>query len=80
MFIESSSFAASALTGTAIINAGGAVLMFLIVATPIGWVGIIVGGAAIAGTAATASIGMNNAIKDNSGGWYDSLMKVIGVL
>ena len=80
MFIESSSFAASALTGTAVVNAGGAVLSFLVVATPVGWVGLIVGGVAVAGIAATASIGMNSAIKNNSGGWYDSLMKEIGML
>jgi hypothetical protein len=80
MFIESSSFAASAVTATAVVNVGGAALMFLVVATPIGWVGLIVGGVAVAGTAAAASIGMNNAVKNNSGTWYDSIMKSIGVL
>jgi len=34
MFIESSSFAASVITGTAVVNAGGAALGFLMVATP----------------------------------------------
>ncbi|WP_200897977.1 hypothetical protein [Arsukibacterium sp. MJ3] len=80
MFIESSSFALSAVTGTAVVNAGGAALMFLMVATPIGWVGLIVGGVAVAGTAAVASIGMNYAVKNNSGDWYDTIMKSIGVL
>jgi hypothetical protein len=39
MFIESSSFAASATMGTAVVNAGGAALTFLMVATPnrLGW-------------------------------------------
>ena len=80
MFIESSSFAASAVTGTAVVNVGGAALMFLVVATPIGWIGLIVGGIAVAGTAATASIGMNNAIKNNSGSWYDTIMKAMSSL
>lgn len=80
LFIESSSFAASALTGTAVVNAGGAALMFLMVATPIGWVGLIIGGIAVAGTAAVASIGMNNAVKNNSGEWYDLIMKGISDL
>lgn len=77
LFIESSSFAVSALTGTAVVNVGAAALGLLVVATPIGWVGLIVGGVAIAGTAAAASIGMNNVVKNNSGGVYDSIMKWI---
>ncbi|WP_028470999.1 hypothetical protein [Neptunomonas japonica] len=77
MFIESTSFAASAATGIGVVNAGGAALMFLMVATPVGWVGLIVGGLAIAGTAAVASIGANNYAKNNSGSLYDELMKWI---
>ena len=38
MFIESSSFAASAATGIGVVNAGGAALMLLMVATPVGWI------------------------------------------
>jgi len=79
MFIESSSFAASAITGTAVVNVGSAALGFLMVATPIGWVGLIIGGVAVVGVAAAASIGMNNAITENSGGWYDSIMNSLGV-
>jgi len=79
LFIESSSFALSAATGTAIINAGGVALSLLVVATPVGWVGLIVGGIAVAGVAAMASIGMNSAVKDNSGDWYDSIMKSLGI-
>ncbi|WP_281557312.1 hypothetical protein [Thalassomonas sp. RHCl1] len=41
MFIESSGFAASAAAGTIAINAGGAALSMLMVATPIGWVGLV---------------------------------------
>ena len=74
LFIESSSFAASAITGVTAANVGAAALTFLVAATPIGWVGLIVGGVAVAGVAAAASMGMNSAIKSNSGGWYDSIM------
>ncbi|MCF6282304.1 MAG: hypothetical protein L3J28_08865 [Candidatus Polarisedimenticolaceae bacterium] len=79
MFIESSSFAASAAMGTAVVNVGGATLTFLMVATPVGWVGLIIGGVAVAGAAATASIMTNNYIKNNSGSFYDDLMKNLGL-
>ncbi len=71
MFIESSSFAASAIAGTAVVNAGLALLVF---ATPFGWVGLVVGGLAVAGTAAGTSIWTNEQLKSNSGGWYDDIM------
>jgi len=80
MFVESSSFALSAGAGSAIINAGGAVLSFLVVATPIGWVGLIIGGAVIAASAAGAGIWVNNTVKNNSGGIYDAIMKLIYAL
>lgn len=79
MFIESSSFAASAITGTAVVNAGIAALSFMMVATPVGWVGLIIGGVAVVGAAATASYGMNSAMMDNSGDWYDSIMDMLGI-
>jgi hypothetical protein len=77
MFIESSSFALSAATGIGVVNAGGAALMFLMVATPVGWVGLIVGGLAVAGTAAVASIVTNNIVKEDAGGIYDYIMKQV---
>jgi len=77
MFIESSSFALSAAAGVGVVNAGGAALTFLMVATPVGWVGLIVGGLAVAGTAAVASISANNISKKMSGGFYDDIMKWI---
>jgi hypothetical protein len=76
LFIESSSFALSAVAGSLAVNAG---LGLLMIATPVGWVGLIVGGVAVAGTAAAVSMGMNGLVKENSGSWYDSLMKAIGV-
>ncbi|MGH1485993.1 MAG: hypothetical protein ACRBCI_07195 [Cellvibrionaceae bacterium] len=77
LFIESSSFAASAYTGVVAANAGAAALGFLMVATPIGWVGLIVAGVVIAGTTAGASIAVNNYVKDNAGSRYDQLMKLL---
>lgn len=71
LFIESSSFAASALTGMAAVNVG---LSLLMVATPVGWVGLLIGGLTVAGVAAAGSMGMNYAIKNNSGAWYDEIM------
>jgi hypothetical protein len=79
LFIESSSFAASAITGTAVVNAGGAALGFLMVATPVGWVGLIVGGVAVVGVAAYSSIRVNSTFKENGGAWYDSIMSSLGV-
>ena len=80
LFIESSSFAAGAGAGILAVNAGGAALTFLMVATPIGWVGLIVGGIAVAGVAAATSIGVNNYAKENSGRLYDNIMKRISGL
>lgn len=71
LFIESSSFAASAIAGTLTVNAG---LGLLMVATPVGWIGLIVGGVAIAGAAAATSMATNYAIKKDAGGLYDSIM------
>ncbi|HED16923.1 MAG TPA: hypothetical protein ENI64_08960 [Gammaproteobacteria bacterium] len=74
MFIESSSFAASAGAGILTINAG---LALLLVATPAGWVGLVLGGIAIAGTAAVTSIGVNHYIKESFGEVYDDIMNWI---
>ncbi|MCF6282302.1 MAG: hypothetical protein L3J28_08855 [Candidatus Polarisedimenticolaceae bacterium] len=72
MFIESSSFAASAITGSLAVDAGLAILIF---ATPVGWFGLIIGGVAVGGVAAAASMGMNSLMKNNSGNVYDVIMK-----
>jgi len=74
LFIESSSFAASAATGVAAVNVGSAALTFLLVATPVGWVGLIIGGIAVAGVAAGASMWVNDKTKKNSGSLYDDIM------
>ena len=74
LFIESSSFAASGITGMAVVNVGGSALGILMVATPVGWVGLIVGGLAVAGMTAAVSMTAGGIVKDNSGAWYDSIM------
>ncbi len=80
LFIESSSFALSAGAGILAVNAGTAALGLLMVATPIGWVGLIVGGVVVAGAAATASITANNIVKGKSGGLYDQIMRRLSSL
>jgi len=75
LFIESSSFVASATTGIMTANVGAAALGFLMVATPIGWVGLIIGGVAVIGVAAGVSMGTNSLVKENAGSRYDQLMK-----
>ncbi len=68
LFIESSSFAVSVAAGLTAVKVGARVLMFLVVATPAGWVGLIVASAAL-------SIGTNYLVKETSGSWYDDIMK-----
>lgn len=74
LFIESSSFALSASTGIVAVNVGTASLGLLVALTPVGWIGLIFGGVAVAGTAAGLSIALNNYSKNNAGKWYDRLM------
>lgn len=76
LFVESVSFASGATAGIVAANAGSAVLTFFMVATPAGWVALVVGGVVI-GTAAAVSIGMNNISKRNAGPWYDNLMSLL---
>jgi len=73
LFVESSSFAVSAVVGGLVVKAGAAALVFLTVATPVGWVGLIV-------TAAAVSMGMNSIVKEDAGDTYDSIMSWIGSL
>jgi len=79
LFIESSSFAVSATTGTIVLESGMAALGFLVVATPIGWIGLIIGGALVIGSAAVAGYEVNKITKENSGGIYDKIMRVMGL-
>ncbi|WP_249185331.1 hypothetical protein [Moritella sp. 5] len=77
MFIESSSFIAATVAGTLAVDAGSAALAFLMVATPAGWVGLVIGGIAVVGIAAGASIWANGLAKADAGHWYDHIINWI---
>ncbi|WP_281557871.1 hypothetical protein [Thalassomonas sp. RHCl1] len=79
LFIESTSFIASAAAGTMMINAGSYGLGFLITATPIGWVGLIIGGILVVGAVAGASLGANYTLQQTSGNWYDAIINTLGI-
>lgn len=77
LFIESSGLFATVSTGVITAKAGVAALGFLVAATPIGWVGLIVGGLVVAGTSAAATMAVNDYSKNNSGNLYDKIMNWI---
>lgn len=79
MFVESSSFATSVITGDLIATAGVEALGLLVMATPVGWVGLIIGGIIVAGAATAGAIYANDLTKENAGGIYDSIMKKLGI-
>lgn len=72
LFVESSSFAAAAIAGGFVAKVG---LGILLAATPMGWAALIIGGLIVAGSAATASVVVNNHIRKNSGTLYDKIME-----
>ncbi len=74
MFVESLSFAASTYIGSVTASAGVSALVFLVAATPVGWVGLIVAGAVVAATAVGATAVTNDVLRSNSGDWYDAIM------
>jgi hypothetical protein len=80
MFIESTSFAASAGAGMLVVNVGSGIaesaLAACLAATPAGWV-LIIAGIGVAAVAAGAAIYSDKMIKENSGSLYDSIMKWI---
>jgi hypothetical protein len=78
LFIESSSFAAGAITASIAVSAGAVGLACLAIAlTPPGWV-LIIAGLGVAAVGATAAIHMDNLLKTNGGRWYDGLMEWMG--
>jgi len=48
------------------------------VATPVGWVGLVLGG--LVGAGAAVSVGTNDLINNNAGKVYDLIMKEINAL
>ena len=85
MFKESSSFAVSAYVGGIAVAGGvalgkaaiGSALGVLVLATPFGWAALLIGGAAIAAGAFTASYHANKITKAGSGGIYDWIMSML---
>jgi hypothetical protein len=77
LFIESSSFALSTTAGTLTASAG---MKLMMMATPVGWVGLVIGGLAVAGVAAGTSIWTNGITKDNAGNYYDRILKEVSLL
>lgn len=74
LFIESSSFTFSVIASSNVVNVG---LSILLIATPAGWIGLLVGGTIVAVAAAGIAIGVNNYTKENAGTIYD---RIIGLL
>ncbi|MCA0894636.1 hypothetical protein [Microbulbifer agarilyticus] len=77
LFRESLSFGASAGIGVVTAKIGAAALGVLVAATPIGWVGLLVGGIAVAGLSAASAITVNQITHNGADGWYDGIMKAI---
>lgn len=70
MFIQSSSFAAGAITASVAVKGG---LALLAVFTPMGLVGLLIGGAAIAAGAAAGAVVSDTLVADRAGAWYDEI-------
>jgi hypothetical protein len=74
LFVESSSFLGSLTASTIVINTG---LAFLTVATPAGWVGLLIYGITVTGVAAGTAMYTDSLMKDKMGSYYDYIMKAI---
>lgn len=77
MFIQSSSFAASAGSAAAVVKVGTATLAAVMMITTLGPVLLVVSGVVIAGSAAAAALTMDDIITSNSGSWYDKIMETL---
>ena len=71
--MESSRFAASALAGSFVASKGTAALGFIIAFTPVGWVGIVVGGLVVVGCSVAVSVGVDNYLKNRAGKYHDNV-------
>ena len=74
LFIESLSMGTSAVAGALTVKAGLAIIVF---ATPAGWMGLVVAGAATAVTAAIAGLGVNAIATNRGGEIYDYIMREV---
>jgi hypothetical protein len=77
LFVESSSFALSTSAASIVLDSGMAALGFVMMVTPVGWIGLLIGGAVI-GAAAFTGYEVNKVTKENSGGLYDYIMRILG--
>ncbi|OMH33842.1 hypothetical protein [Motiliproteus sp. MSK22-1] len=77
MFVEASGFALGAITGTAIVNGG---LALLALATPVGWVFLIGAGIAITAAAAGGAMVVDHQTKNLADWGYERLMNWINSL
>ena len=77
LFIESLSFTFGALAGMITVAKGMQALEFLVVATPIGWVGLVAGGLFVAGVSAGASVIADDWAKGDGGDMYDAIMRIL---
>ena len=75
--MESSRFAASAVAGGGVAKAGAFGLGLIMLSTPVGWVGLVVGGLVIVGCSVAASAAANHYANKFSGGIYDTILKRI---
>ncbi len=77
MFIQSASFTAGGISSIVAVKGG---LALLAAFTPVGLVGLIIGGLAIAGTAAAGAYFADRQVQARAGGWYDTIMEWLGSL
>lgn len=75
MFVQSTSFTLGVLSGAAVVKGG---LALLAAFTPVGLVGLIAAGAAIAGSGAAAGFAGDLFTKARAGEWYDAIMDWLG--
>jgi len=77
LFVESSRFAASALAGSGVAKAGAFGLGLIMLSTPVGWVGLVVGGLVIVGCSVAASVAVDRYVNDLSRDKYDPILEWI---
>lgn len=77
MFIQSSSFAVSSVSATAVAKVGVAGLGVLMMLTPVGPVALVIAGVAIVASAAATSIAANHIVMNDAGGVYDKVMEAL---
>jgi hypothetical protein len=77
LFIESSSFAAGAGFGSITASIGALAISFVMAATPVGWVGLVIIGGTFLATAAVSvgvSMAVDRGMKNNMGFIYDEII------